>query len=83
MKDPKDEFYEKKMQMWKKREELLNSMGEKELRAFIKGYMLAERTVFKHLNSMCGCQGGCCQGDSSCKGCSSGCGERDCNCSKE
>ena len=62
MKDAKDEFYEKKMQMWKKREELLNSMSEKELRAFIKGYMLAEKMVFKQLNSMSGCECGCCQG---------------------
>ena len=72
----KDEFFEKKMQMWKKRDELLNSMSEKELRAFIKGYMMAERTVFKHLRSMNGeCQGGGCQ---SCR-----CEEKECNCGKE
>jgi hypothetical protein len=83
MKDAKDEFFEKKMQMWKRREELLNSMSEKELRAFIKGYMMAERMVFKQLSSMCGCQGGSCQEGSSCKSESCGCEEKDCHCDKE
>ena len=88
MKDEKDVFSEKKQQMWKRREELLNAMSDKELRAFIKGYMMAERMVFKQLNSGCGCQGGGCQGGScqdgsSCKGESCGCGEKNCNCGKE
>ncbi len=85
MKEEKDEFYEKKMQMWKKREELLNAMGDKELRAFIKGYMMAERMVFKQLNAMNGCDCGSCQGCSSCscKDESCGCGNKDCNCGKE
>lgn len=83
MKDSKDEFLEKRMQMWKKREEMLNSMSEKELRAFIKGYMMGQRQVFKQLNSMCGCGGGCQEGCSSCKGESCGCGNKDCNCGKE
>lgn len=83
MKDSKDEFYERRMQMWKRREELLNSMSEKELRAFIKGYMMAERRVLRQLSSMRGCQcGSCCREGSSCKGESCGCGEKDCNCGK-
>jgi hypothetical protein len=83
MKDEKDEFSEKKRQMWKRREELLNSMSEKELRAFIKGYMMAERMAFKRLNSACGCQSGGCQEGSSCRSESCGCGEKNCNCGKE
>jgi hypothetical protein len=83
MKDQKGEFFEKKMQMWKMREELLNSMSEKEIRAFLKGYMMGERTVFRQLKSMCGCQGGSCQECSSCKSESCGCGQKDCNCGKE
>ena len=69
MKDEKDEFSEKKKQMWKRREELLNAMSDKELRAFIKGYMMAERMVFKQLNSAggCGCQGGGCQAEEAAK----------------
>lgn len=82
MKDAKDEFYEKRMQMWKKREELLNSMSEKELRAFIKGYMMAQRMVFRQLSSMCGCGGGCQEG-SSCKSEPCRCNDKDCNCNKE
>ena len=65
MKDEKGEFFERRMQMWKRREEMLNSMNEKELRAFIKGYMMAQRMAFRK-NRMHGCQCGCCQGGSSC-----------------
>ncbi len=93
MKDEKEEFSEKKKEMWKRREALLNAMSDKELRAFIKGYMMAERMVFKQLNSAGGCGGGCqgggcqcgggCQEGSSCKGESCGCGEKNCNCGKE
>jgi hypothetical protein len=84
MNDAKEEFGEKRMKMWKMKEELLNSMSDKELRAFIKGYMMAERMVFKQLNAMngCGCSGGC-QTDSSYKGESCGCGNKDCGCGKE
>ncbi|MDE1833674.1 MAG: hypothetical protein KGH58_04630 [Candidatus Micrarchaeota archaeon] len=75
MKDEKDGFLERKMQIWKRKEEMLNSMGDKELRAFIKGYMMGQKAVFKNLDSAssCGCQCG-----SSC-----GCGEKECNCGKE
>jgi len=69
---------EKKMKMWKMKEEMLNSMSEKELRAFIKGSMMGQKTVLKQLSSMGGCQcGGSCGGDSC------GCGKEDCNCGKE
>ncbi len=82
MNDNKEQFSEKKMQMWKMREELFNSMSDKELRAFIKGYMMAQRMVFKQLSS-CGCHGGSCHEGSSCKSESCGCGNKDCNCGKE
>jgi len=58
MKDEKDSFFEKKMEMWKKREEIMNSMSEKELRAFIKGYMMGQGMAFKVLKKMergCSC----------------------------
>jgi hypothetical protein len=71
---------EKKMQMWKMKEDLLNSMSDKELRAFIKGYMMGQRTVLKQLSSMGGCQ---CGGGSECKGESCGCGKEGCDCGKE
>ncbi len=83
MKDMKDELYEKKMDMWKRREELLSAMSDKELRAFIKGYMMAERMVFKQLRSICGCQDGGCQGGSSCNSGQCGCEGKDCSCPKE
>lgn len=85
MKDEKDNFMEGKMKMWKMREELLNSMSEKELRAFIKGYMMGERKILKHLaSSACGCQEGSCgSGSCSCGNDSCGCGNKECNCGKE
>jgi hypothetical protein len=67
MKDEKGEFYEKKMQRWKMKEELLNSMSEKELRAFIKGYMMAERIAFRHLRPKHGCECESCHEGSSCR----------------
>lgn len=93
MKDEKENFHERKMEMFKKREEFLKSMDEKELRAFIKGYMLAERITFKRLKSVvaCGCDNCCeesCRESSSC-GCGSsgngscGCGQENCNCGKQ
>lgn len=88
MKDTKDKF-ENKMQMWKMKEEMLNSMSEKELRAFIKGYMMGQKTVFKQFASMGGCdcgRDGCpsCSGDScGCGGKDCACGEENCNCGKE
>ncbi len=72
MKDEKDSFHEMRMNRWKMREELLNSMDEKELRAFIKGYMMGQRTVFKHLSAVNECGSGSC-----------GCGGKECNCGKE
>ncbi len=74
--DMKDGFMERKMQMMKMQEDRLNAMGDKELRAFIKGYMMAEQMVFKHMSSM----GGACQ-SGSCENCK--CGEKECNCGKE
>ena len=78
MKDSKEGFSEKKMQMWKMKEEMLNSMSDKELRAFIKGYMLGEKMVLKQLGSMAGCGCGGSEQASSC-----GCGKEECSCSKE
>jgi hypothetical protein len=79
MKDEKEEFHARKIEMWKKREELLKSMDEKELRAFIKGYMMGQRSILKQMNSECGCtSGGCCREESSC-----GCGKEGCGCGKE
>lgn len=80
MNDAKNESHEKKMEMWKMRDELLNSMSDKELRAFIKGYMMAQRMAFKQIKLMheCGC--GSCQGGQS-ESC--GCGNKECNCGKE
>ncbi len=87
MKEGKDEFLDKKMRMWKMRDELLNAMGEKELRAFIKGYMMAERSVFKNLRKMNQANDDCGRcNECSCKGESCGCGDKDCkecNCEKE
>jgi hypothetical protein len=74
----KKEMSDEKMKMWKMRKELLDSMSEKELRAFITGYMMAESKK-RHesgcgCGSSCGCGGGGCSCgcDSSC-GCGSGC----------
>lgn len=82
MENSKDELSEKKIHMWKMREELLNSMSDKELRAFIKGYMMAQKMVFKQLNAMSGCDCGNYQGGSSCRSEGCGCGSNECNCGK-
>jgi len=76
MTDTKDEFHERKMEMWKRKQEFIDSLSEKELRAFIKGYMMGQRTVFKQLGSKHGC-GGHGGPSQSC-----GCGRTDCNCGK-
>lgn len=78
MKDNKEEFFARKMEMWKKKEELLNAMSEKELRAFIKGYMMGQKSIFKQMNSEyeCSCGVGCHE-ERSC-----GCGNEGCNCEK-
>ena len=93
MKDGKEEFHERRLEMLKKREEFLKSMDEKELRAFIKGYMMAERITFKRLKSVVGCScDNCCEescressscGCGSCGNSSCGCGQENCNCSKK
>lgn len=75
------EFFEMKMEMMKKREEMLNAMGDKELRAFIKGYMMAERMVFKRMIELKECDCNC--GSDGCGGDSCGCGEKECDCGKE
>ncbi len=91
MKDEKESFHERKMEILKKREELLKSMDEKELRAFIKGYMMAEHMTFKRLSAVlasdCGDCNGCCGGSQSCNcgSCDSrscGCGKENCDCGK-
>jgi hypothetical protein len=71
MANTKDEFLEKKMKMWKMKEEFLNSMNDKELRAFIKGYMRMAFKKLKMLHMMHGSHGGC------------ECGDKDCNCNRE
>ena len=81
MADSTDGFSEKKERMWKMKEELLNSLSEKELRAFLKGYMMGERMAFKQMASSCDC--GSCQCGSQCKEESCGCGQKNCNCGKE
>ena len=79
MNNEKAEFHAKKMEMWKKKEELLNAMNENELRAFIKGYMMGQKSIFKQMDISheCGCDGHCNE-ELSC-----GCGNNDCNCKKE
>lgn len=85
MTDSKGNYDEQKMQMWKMKEEMLNSMNDKELRAFIKGYMMGQKAVIKQLSAMgeCGSSGCGCGQESSCKGESCGCGKEECNCGKE
>jgi hypothetical protein len=70
------EHMEMKMEMMKMMEERLNAMSDKELRSFIKGYLMGEEKAFKHLSAMtggCGCGGGKCPG----------CGQANCTCGKE
>ncbi len=86
MENKKDEFHARKMEMWKKREELLNAMSEQELRAFIKGYMMGQKSIFKQLDSTNGCGGGCGCGNgmnSSCGCGSENCKGKECNCGNE
>lgn len=71
MDESKNTFFERKMEMMKKREEMMNAMDEKQLRAFIKGYMMGERMAFKQVEMMsagcdcdshgCSCGGGHCE----------------------
>ncbi len=61
-----------RMKMWKMRKEMLDSMSEKELRAFITGYMMAESKILRKLGSKCHCGSGC--------GSGCGCGSSGCNC---
>jgi hypothetical protein len=67
MDQTKNERMEGKMRMWKMRKEMLDSMSEKELRAFITGYMMAEKMILKQLGSQCGCGCGCGQQGCDCK----------------
>ncbi len=83
MKNESDASCEKRMQRWKMREEMLNAMSEKELRAFIKGYMMAEHTIFRRMTQMCSPSSCNCQECSSCKGESCDCGDKECKGCKE
>lgn len=67
---------EAKMAMWKMRDEMLKSMDEKELRAFVTGYLMAESMLLKKLGSKgsCSCGCGCGYG----QGCN--CNAESCNC---
>lgn len=66
MKESKGDHNEMRMQMWKKRDEMLKSLSDKELRAFLKGYMMGEHMAFRRARKIikasncgsCGC--GCC-----------------------
>ncbi len=50
MKDEaRNERMEGRMKMWKMRKEMLDSMSEKELRAFINGYMMAESMMMRRM----------------------------------
>lgn len=66
-KEDMETHHEWRAEMWKRRNEMINSLSEKELRAFIKGYMMGERMVFRRLRRMnrCGC-GSCRCGENSC-----------------
>jgi hypothetical protein len=76
MKDEmKNERMEHKMMMWKMRKEMLDSMNEKELRAFITGYMMSESMILRKLGSKCSCGCHCGQG-CNCKGGSCNCGNK-------
>ncbi len=79
MKDEmKDEKMERKMAMWKMKKEMFDSMDEKELRAYITGYTMAEHMLLKKLlpKPECGCGCGCgCGGGQGCD-----CKEGQCNC---
>lgn len=72
-KEEKD-WMERKAEMWKRKEALLDSMSEKELRAFIRGYMMGQRQASKGAHQGCGCGGGgscnCGQGSCNCASCS-------------
>lgn len=73
MKDEtKADMMEGKMRMWKMKREMLDAMSDKELRAFITGYMMAESKILRKLGSTCGCGCGCGQGGN--------CGCSSCNC---
>ncbi len=91
MKDVKEE-HEGKAEMFRRREELLKSMDEKELRAFIKGYMMAERMTFRRMKSVSSCCsddcGGSCKESSqcscgSCGSCACSCDKDNCSCGRE
>jgi hypothetical protein len=56
-----------KEEMWRWKKEMLAAMGEKELHAFITGYMMAEKMVLKSMSSGRGCGCGC-GPECSCKG---------------
>ncbi len=74
----KDEKMERKMAMWKMKKEMFDSMDEKELRAYITGYTMAEHMLLKKLlpKPECGCGCGCgCGGGQGCD-----CKEGQCNC---
>ena len=79
--EQKNEKMEGKMKMWKMRKEMLDSMSEKELRAFITGYMMAESKILRAMSSECGC--GCGQ----CCSCGSGqacdCEDGSCKCDEK
>jgi hypothetical protein len=80
MEDQKEKSPERRMEMRKKMEELLNTMDEKELRSFIKGYMLGEMKASKRMKHGCG-RGSCnCNNASTGCGCEGCCGKEGCNC---
>ena len=79
--ESKNDSTDQKMKMWKMRKEMLDALGEKELRAFITGYMMAESKMMRKMGSKCSCGCTCCSGCSC--GSSCNCKGDSCTCSKE
>jgi hypothetical protein len=76
--ETKEDRMEHRMKMWKMRQEMLNSMGEKELRAFISGYIMSQSMMLRKMGSRhghgFGCGHGCgCGSECNCKGGSCNC----------
>lgn len=74
--EDKGKFLDKRMEMWKRREEMLSKMDEKELRAFIKGYMMSQGMLLRMLKPKHKCNEGC-----GCGNCN--CVSGNCNCGAE
>lgn len=78
--DKKGDKMDHKESRWQARKEMLEAMDEKELRAFILGYMMGQKLILKKMVQMnsSSCESGGCN----CGGGSCGCGGS-CNCENE